>query len=84
MPDCRIISGSERVQEASGKPAQAPVAEPRIRFPFKNFFRAESAFRVELCEFLFQAEIVKIVSERPSDQKLHAEIMHFSGILGFL
>ena len=66
-----LADGGKSVKEAGGKPPQASVAKTCVRLLLVDFFRGNSQGGKRRFKSVLYAEIVKVVAQGTSHQKLH-------------
>ena len=68
------VQGCQAVQEAGGQPAEAAVAQPRVRFLILDPVIVESQLVQDLADSVHAAEVHEVVAEGPAHQEFGRKV----------
>ena len=76
----RQAQGGHGIQEAGGQPAQAAVAQRRIRFQGANRFQIQVQLAHGLGEFVHEFHIYHAISQGAADQEFQGQVVDALGM----
>ena len=83
IADCRDLQGCHRIEKACGQPAEPAISQPRVGLLVEQRLPVLPGIgREVIADELFDLQIADVVRQRPANQKLHRQVVHFLGILG--